>query len=118
LVEVENRNRETIKEILRTHVLPGSIIFTDFWQAYFPVCVELGFEHRFVNHSLTYVNPDDGTHNNTIEGTNNALKMKIKPQHRTKRHINEHLWYFIWCRQNKKNKWLGFLNALRELEFN
>lgn len=117
LVEVINRNTDTIKTILSTHVLPGSIIYTDCWSSYFPACVDLNFEHRTVNHSENFVNPYDGTHTNTIEGTNNALKLVIKPQHRTKRNINEHLWYFIWLRQNKKNKWLGFMNALRELEY-
>lgn len=35
LCEVENRSVMTIKEIFQTNVLPGSIIFTDFWASYF-----------------------------------------------------------------------------------
>ena len=117
LIEVENRNSDTIIDILREHVHPGSIVHTDCWAAYFPACCELDLEHRTVNHSVNFKNPIDGTHTNTIEGTNNGLKIFIKPQHRTREHINEHLWFFIWMRQNKKDRWGGFMKALKEIEY-
>ena len=116
-VEVENRNSDTLTNILSTYVLPGSIFFTDCWAAYNSACENVEMEHFTVNHSENFVNPLDGTHTNTIKGSNNALKIVIKPQHRVKKNINEHLWYFIWRRQNKKDLWGGFLKALKELVY-
>ena len=113
--EVENRNAETITKIIETYVLPGSIIFTDCWKAYIAACEKLNYQHFTVNHSENYKNPIDGTHTNTIEGNNNAIKINIKPQNRVRKNINEHLWFFIWKRQNKNNVWDGFLDALSKI---
>jgi hypothetical protein len=85
--EVENRDEATIQSILNTFVKPGSIVLTDCWKAYKPACEALGLEHKTVNHSQYYVNPEDGTHTNTIEGNNNALNIVIKPQHCVKKKV-------------------------------
>lgn len=115
--EVENRNEETITNILKVYLKPGSIVYTDGWKPYVNACKVLGLRHQTVNHSKNYVNPIDGTHTNTIEGNNNSLKIYIKPQHRIKKYINEHLWYFIWKRQNNKKLWEGFIQALKDVEY-
>lgn len=116
-VEVENRDAETISEIIKTYVKEGSVINTDCWRAYKKACEVNGFEHRTVNHSETFKNPLDGTHTNTIEGNNNALKTLIRPRNRNKKNIKYYLLYFIWRRLNKKNLWTGFLSALKNIKY-
>lgn len=91
---------------------------TDCWRSYFPVCKELNLIHYTVNHKYSFKNPDDGTHTNTVEGQNNALKILIKPRNRNKKNIKYFLLYFLWRRINKKNIWGGFEYALREIKYN
>lgn len=114
-IELPDRTAKTLKRIMNLFIMPGSIIYTDGWAAYNSVCMDLGFEHHVVNHSQFFKDPIYGTHTNTVEGCNNALKICIKPQHRIIKNINEHLFYFLWRRQNKNNIWEAFMLVLKEL---
>lgn len=116
-VEVVDRSTKTMIEIIKKHVLPGSIIYTDCWKAYDSACEVLEFEHFKVNHSLSFKDPETGVHTNTIEGFNNGLKSIIKPRNRVKKGIKYQLLYFIWRRQNRKNIWRGFLEALKTINY-
>lgn len=115
LIEVEDRSTETITAILKTHVLRGSIIYTDGWAPYKQACERAGLEHHVVNHRKHFKDPITGIHTNTIEGVNNGIKNLIKPRNRTRNNINDHLYYYIWRRQNKANIWQSFINALKEI---
>lgn len=115
LQEVENRNYETILQIFKIFILPGSVVHTDGWAPYVRVCKELNLIHKTVNHKYHFKNPYDGTHTNTIEGTNNGLKHLIKPRNRSKKNINDWLYYFIWRRINIKSIWKSFIDALKEI---
>ncbi|XP_035233008.1 uncharacterized protein LOC118204826, partial [Stegodyphus dumicola] len=54
---VENRGAETLLEIIKENVLPGSIIISDCWKAY--DCLEFeGYAHLKVNHSLSFKDPE------------------------------------------------------------
>lgn len=117
VVSVEKRDEETITNIIKKHVLPGSIVYTDCWKPYIGACKNNDLDHQTVNHSKFYKDPETGTHTNTIEGNNNALKIVIKPRNRTKKNIKYHLLYFIWKRLNKKDLWQGFINALRGIKY-
>ena len=100
LVKVEQRDRETLFEIIRRHVRPGSIIYTDLWRGYAGLENE-GYQHHTANHSIQFLVPFTEIHTNTIEGTWNALKVQVRPRNRVK-NIEDHLWEFIW-RRNKDN---------------
>lgn len=69
---VKNRNKETLTNIIRDHVHPGSIIYTDCWKGYSDL--KKYFIHETVNHSKSFVNPLNGVHTNTIEGYWSILK--------------------------------------------
>lgn len=76
MMTIPNRNAETMKNIITNHVLPGSIIHTDFWRAYNGIVEwEMFYGHRAVNHEEGYVN-SEGTHTNTIEGNTTAYRVK------------------------------------------
>jgi IS1 family transposase len=116
LEEVEDRSAATLLQVISRHVLPGSIVMTDMWRGYSSLTRELGMEHRTVNHSVEFKNSVDGTCTNTIEGTNNALKIKIRPRNRVQG-IEEHLFEFIWRRKHASDLWNGFLKALRDIHY-
>ncbi|CEF59667.1 Transposase, ISXO2-like domain-containing protein [Strongyloides ratti] len=50
-VPVEKRDSETLLDVIKKHVKPGSIIHTDFWRGYERIEKKLGFKHCTVNHS-------------------------------------------------------------------
>lgn len=125
LVEVPDRTEETLLSIIRTHVLPGSIIITDCFKSY--INLQQYYTHLTVNHSLNFVDPLTGACTNTIEGTWNALKCKISPRNRTnsldeevnllEQTLDDFLAEFQWKRTNKHDLWGAFIRALRETEY-
>jgi hypothetical protein len=58
---VENRNADTIKRIVYTHVHSGSQIYTDQWKGYDWIDKYENYTHSKVNHSLHFKNPDTGS---------------------------------------------------------
>ncbi|XP_035220542.1 uncharacterized protein LOC118193551, partial [Stegodyphus dumicola] len=63
---VEDRSRETLLEVIRRKILPGTMIISDCWKSYDCLKNE-GFQHLSVNHSLNFVEPTTGAHTNNIE---------------------------------------------------
>ena len=50
-------------------------MYTDCWKGYTGLS-NLNFGHQNVNHSETFVNPEDNTHTNTIEVNWATIKMQ------------------------------------------
>ncbi len=75
---VKNRKAETLLRIIYDHVLPGSIIMSDKWSSYSKISQLKEFEHKTVNHSYHFVDPESGAYTNGIEGAWTQLKRKLK----------------------------------------
>jgi ISXO2-like transposase domain len=112
---VERRDTQTLIDVISRHVVEGSIVHTDMWGGYARMEDLLVIQHRIVNHSQHFVDPEDGTHTNTIEGTWNGIKLKIAPRNRTREGMEGHLLEFIWRRRNAADLWNSFINALRDI---
>jgi hypothetical protein len=52
MFEVENRNSETLAEVISTYVAVGSIIHTNCWRGYSFLDNSYEVVHRTVNHSI------------------------------------------------------------------
>ncbi|KII70970.1 putative transposase-like protein [Thelohanellus kitauei] len=63
LIEVPDRTEATLLGIIRTHVLPGSIIMTDCFRSYHNL--NEFYTHFTVNHSNTFKDPETGAHTNS-----------------------------------------------------
>ena len=120
-VVVNDRTADTLLPLIARYIAPGSIIHSDCWRAYYQIPnmqstegESFGYIHRTVNHSVTYVNPEDGTHTNTIEGTWFGIKQGIRPRNRNRKLLDGHLFEFMWRRENAGRLWLGLLEALTE----
>lgn len=114
---VEQRDSDTLLAVIRAHVLPGSIVYTDMWKGYKRLNETGMFEHFTVNHSESFVDRETGVHTNSIEGTWRAIKDGIPNRNRVKEGMEEQLWEFIWRRINKDILWDGFVKALIEVKY-
>ena len=115
MVAVKDRSAETIREIIRTHVAPGSIVHTDGWRGYVGIDTACSIVHRTINHSEGFIDIETGVHTNTVEGTNFAVKRRIPVRSRVRDGIEDHSSEFIWRRQNEGCIWESFVRAMREI---
>ena len=104
-----------MEEMILRHVLPGTTVVTDCWRGYNSLD-SLGYTHMKVNHSQCFKDDETGACTNTVEGTNNAIKMSLHPRSRTA-DCEDNLFEFIWRRKHVEALWDGFLHALIEVTF-
>jgi transposase-like protein len=112
IIPVENRNSETLSNIIEKHVAYGSIIHTDCWKGYNFLDQNTQYEHYTVNHSKHFKDPRTKVHTNTIEGTWAAVKLKIAKRYRCENGIQDHLFTFLWRRKNNSRLWDALIEAL------
>ena len=93
---VEKINRDTMLGLLRAHVEPGAVVYTDAFNAYRHAADH--FVHHIINHSKEYVRGH--IHTNNIEGFWSVFKRTIKgtyvkpqPQH-LQRYVEEQVFRF------------------------
>lgn len=120
-VIIPDRTRDTLIPIIKEHIAPGSIISSDSWGAYNVIDIQEGYDyvHEKVNHSKHYVDLETGVHTNTtwIEGTWFAVKRMTPVRKRTKKHLQNCLFEFIWRHHNEGNLWNGLVRALEEVYY-
>jgi transposase-like protein len=78
LETVNDRSAETLIELIKKWIRPGTTVVTDCWAAYRSLPDE-GFTHLSVNHSITFVDEDTGAHTNTMESTSKHVKATLNP---------------------------------------
>lgn len=66
LVGVPDRTADTLLNIIKQYVRPGTTIMTDCWKAYDGLTQE-NFKHLSVNHSINFVDPLTSAHTQNIE---------------------------------------------------
>jgi transposase-like protein len=114
---VPDRTAATLLEVIERRVLPGSVIHTDMWRAYDGIQYVLGMEHRTVNHTIHFRDPETGVHTNTIEGTWNGIKIGMPRRNFGRDTVDGHLLEFIWRRKNQENMWDAMLNAMADVGY-
>lgn len=112
---VADRTADTLIEIIKDNILPGTTIISDCWKAYCSLNKE-GFKHLTVNHSVNFVDPDTGAHTNTIESTWRALKKSL-PKHGTTKNLYD-TYFAQYCVRkqfliDKEDPLIEFLNLVR-----
>lgn len=112
IIPTIRRNKVAMKEIIDSHILPGTNIVTDEWKAYKAAIKELNiengiiFSHDRINHTYFFVDPrDPRIHTQTIEGFFSRSKYYL----RKKNGINKNEQYlylleFLWIQKVKKGK--------------
>ena len=75
---VARRDAATLLPIIRRHVRPGTIVWSDEWAAYRRIQQQTpATQHQRVNHSLHFV-PTMGVHTQNVESYWNRVKTKFK----------------------------------------
>jgi hypothetical protein len=75
---VNKRDRLTLQPLVEANILPGTRVHSDQWAAYASLSEwGGGYDHHTVNHSENFVNPEDGTHTQTIERAWRDLKTRL-----------------------------------------
>ena len=96
---VEKRDAATLLPIIRKAVQPGTIINSDQWRAYHSIQSDLNLQHRTVNHSVNFIDPDTGVHTQTIESywaKYRFKEMKGVSSHILPSYIDERMWRDRW----------------------
>lgn len=78
---VVRRNEETLLDVIRRKILPGTIIMSDMWGGYQNIenrLPEYGYRHFTVNHSENFVNPITGAHTQSIESFWSVTKRNLR----------------------------------------
>lgn len=116
-VIIDRRDRESIIDVLSRHVLPGSILITDCWRGYIGVGEILQTTHLTVNHSIGFVNNENGACTNAIEGTWAGLKVRINKRGGTAEFIGDHPLEYIWRRKNVDDLWNALIHSFSVLSY-
>lgn len=109
LVPVDVRNANTLTELIKTYVQKKSILYTDCWKGYSKV--KEFYLHFTVNHSIEFVNNENGVHTNTIEGNWGAIKKTVPNRCKSKTKINPYLNLFM-LKRNLRNYFDSIINML------
>ena len=59
---VDDRTSTTLMTKIKEFIEPETTIYSDCWSAYKALEMDKEYNHRTVNHSYNFVDPDDGTH--------------------------------------------------------
>ena len=113
---VPDRSKETLLPIIGRICRPGTEIHSDEWGAYRLIQEKLGFEHKTVNHSACFVNPDNGVHTQNIESYWAKHKHMLKSMKGIKR--GRLLMYLQECTWRDMVENHVFLNFLKLIEIN
>ena len=74
LERVDTKDTETLLPNINSVVEPGSVVHTGTYRG----IMRMGLEHRTINHSVNFVEPDSGLHTQHIESYWNRKKTIIK----------------------------------------
>ncbi|KAG0421550.1 hypothetical protein DMUE_6283, partial [Dictyocoela muelleri] len=77
---IQARDSNTLLPVIKSVVLPGSIIHTDEWASYNSLSQEQQYRHEKITHKFNFVDPETGVHTQSVEAFNNKLKNFIKSQ--------------------------------------
>ena len=90
---VEDRKEETLLNLIKQWIEPGTTIISDCWKGYVNLSRH-GYIHKTVNHSVEFVN-EEGFHTNKIEGNWGQMKARLPKDGRKKKNIIIQLSYTV-----------------------
>ena len=97
---VRDRTAETLLDLIKKHIRPGSHIISDCWPSYNQIeNLGLGYKHDTVNHSKNFKDPETGACTNHIENSWLCLKKSKHGQGFAKTLLPSYFAEFIFRRK-------------------
>lgn len=94
---VPDRSAETLLEIIKKRIRPGTTVMSDCWKAY--NCLEAeGYKHLTVNHQINFVDPDTAAYTQNIERTWRDARSAIPKYGRRTYFMSEYIAEFLFRR--------------------
>ena len=72
-----SRSESTLIELIKKHIAPGTILFSDCWKGYINL-EKHGYKHLSVNHSENFVDPETRVHTQTIESSWRPMRRRLR----------------------------------------
>ena len=113
MVQVDQRNKDTLETEIKKNILPGTLIISDEWRAYSGITAIEGYDykHETVNHSKNFLN-SRGYGTQTMECHWGVWKSYNKKRNGTHRHtIDSYIAEYIWRNRNANR---NILDAMYE----
>jgi transposase-like protein len=101
-VPVMDRTAETLTDVIRAWIEPGTKIISDCWAAYHSLDQQ-GYTHETVNHRIGFVDQDTDAHTNTIKNCWRHLKVFVNPYCRKRSYIWDLAHYMFAARCKAEN---------------
>ena len=115
LVEVQQRDAQTLLPIIRQYIRPGSVVYSDEWRAYSQLQSH-NYSHLTVNHSLNFVDPVTGAHTQCVERMWGACKQMLREEKTMHSTLFEtYLPEFMWRRKFDSFRDNSFNNILKHI---
>jgi len=111
LMVVDDRGKETLTEKLKASIQEDSVLYTDGWKGYNNLSSHFN-DHKTVNHSKNFKDPETGVHTNTIEGSWCGIKMHAPFRGRTKKEVNLYLVRYMVLKNEEGHPLDRILNYL------
>ena len=120
LQKVPDRRRETLENLIKQWILPGTLIISDGWASYANIeNIDGGiYQHEVILHQENFVDElYDDIHTQNIENLWMRMKMKIRRQYGTiKRLLSSYMGELMWrVRFNEGRAFNNFLVTLSSL---
>jgi hypothetical protein len=98
---IPNRSAAVLEELISRNVEVGTTIITDKWGGYINLR-RLGFDHKVINHSENFVDPNDSTiHTQRIESRWSAFKRFLRKKGTNyKNKLNEYMLEYLYRKTN------------------
>jgi transposase-like protein len=118
LVAVPDRTAATLVAVIKEWIEPGTTVISDCWAAYRSLRNE-GYEHRTVNHSITFVDEATGAHTNTIESTWRHMKAVMNPYNRKCSHMYCLAEYMLRkkCESEGRDPFTNFMDVVASMDW-
>ena len=115
VVEVPSRDAATLLPIIRRHIRHGTRSFSDEWRAYNAIQAQAGanYDHRTVNHSRYFVDPNNDAHTQNVEASCKRLfrSLNVMPSRLLDTYFSE----YMWRRQFDKGGSSAFWNMIEHI---
>nr|XP_034194197.1 uncharacterized protein LOC117610669 [Osmia lignaria] len=101
IVAVENRKAQTLLNVIKKWILPGTTIISNCWKAYNCLNNE-GYKHSTVNHSYNFIDPDTSAHTESIKRTWSDIRQNISRYGNKEEDLTSYLAEYLFKRSHTR----------------